>query len=47
MKRDDHQLAAHAWIELDGTVVYESTAPASRFKPLMSADGRPSSWGRS
>ena len=43
----DQQFAAHAWIEVGDNVVYESTAAASRFTPLVAADGTVSPWGRS
>lgn len=40
------RFAAHAWIEIDGNVVYESTDAAVRFTPLVSADGSSSLWGQ-
>lgn len=39
--------AAHAWVEIDDSVVYESTDLAARYTPLVAGDGRPLAWGRS
>jgi hypothetical protein len=40
-------MAAHAWVEVNGSVVYESTDAASRFTPLQAPDGSQPTWGLS